>query len=68
MKTLTLKISDRVLSEFKSCMSIKQMSGNMYGFLDAFMAKIANSLESGEEELFLQLKEERERDAKKEKD
>ena len=66
MKKIKLKISDRVFSELQSTLTVKSITGSLYGVLDLFIAKLVTSIDKGELELTLTFKEgDKERDEKK---
>ena len=60
MKTIVVKVSDRVLAELRTHMALKCMTGEACGVPDAFMVKFVKAVDDGEAELTLQLKSERE--------
>ena len=62
MKTIVVKVSDRVLAELRTHMSLKCMTGEACGGPDAFVVKFVKAVDDGEAELTLQLKSERECD------
>jgi len=59
MNTITINISDAVLSELRNEIGCKGITGNLYGVQDAFTMKIITAIEKGEKEVTLQLKSER---------
>ena len=59
MKSITLNISDRVISELQNEMGCKGITGNLYGMEDAVVLKIITAIEKDEKEVTLILKTEK---------
>jgi len=60
MKTIVVKVSDRVLAKLRTHMNLKCILGEACGMPDAFVVKFVKAVDDGEAELTLQLKSERE--------
>ena len=56
MKKITLKIDDDVLGRMRSDISIKMMSGNFAGTIDAFIKKLIDQIDDGNKEWHCQYK------------
>ena len=56
VKKITLKIDDDVLGRMRSDISIKMMSGNFAGTIDAFIKKLIDQIDGGNKEWHCQYK------------
>jgi hypothetical protein len=56
MKTITLKISDEIVKELESDMSIKHMTGNLFGLIDGIIITILKTLQDGDNEVTIKRK------------
>jgi len=56
MKEINLKISDRVYNELRSSIMVKGIAGALYGTADAFITRVIESIEKGDDDLTLTFK------------
>ena len=56
MKEIVLKIDDDVYKELKNNIGVRMLTGAAYGYIDAFMAKLVESVDKKDKELVLQFK------------
>ena len=56
MKKITLKIDDDILGRLRSDISIKMMSGNYAGTIDAFIKKLIDKIDDENKEWHCQYK------------
>ena len=61
MKKITLKIDDDVLGRMRSDVSIKIMSGNYAGTIDAFIKKLIDHIDGGNKEWHCKYKNKKEK-------
>lgn len=61
MKThkITLNIDDEVLKEMRTAMILRRMSEQSSGISDAFMSKVLDSIDSGQEQVDVKFKNKR---------
>lgn len=62
MKKITITISDMALKELRTTMSIRGMTCESYGLVDAFMVKMIKAIENGKSEIDIRMKEEKDND------
>lgn len=62
MKKITITISDRALKELQTTMSIRGITGESYGLVDAFMLKIIKAIKNEESEIDIRMKDEKDDD------
>lgn len=58
-KKLTIQMTDRVFDELQTMLTIKKISGGMYGAMDEFFMKMLKAIDKGDRCLDLSFKEER---------
>ena len=56
MKTITIKLSDRVFKELRTHMIIKCNIDEAYGTTDAFIIKLIKAIEHGADEVTFKIK------------
>lgn len=62
MKTITIKISDKVFEELRNHMGIRCMTDEASGVVDAFVVKVIKSIDDGESEIGIKMKGEKDDD------
>ncbi len=62
MNKISVVISDNVLNELRTHMSLRCMTGGASGVLDAFVVKIISAIDDGESEVGIKMKGEKDDD------
>lgn len=57
MKKIELEITDDVYTEIKTAMSVRRLSCAAYGVLDAFIVRLIDEIDAGNDKLTLKFKE-----------
>lgn len=56
MKMITVRMSDKIFSELRTCMSVRGLIGWQGSVTDAFLDKIIQAVKDGESEVDVKMK------------